>query len=125
MARRDIARCLVALGRYEEARENAIESLGAAREAQLDVLTTDSLRDLARIAVLRETSRLPEAHVIAARILGFVDVRLRALGSHYDVGLDPLFAPLREALGAETLANLMVEGATMTEEQAVQRGLAL
>ena len=125
LARRDIARCLVALGRYEEARENAIESLGAAREAQLDVLTTDSLRDLARIAVLRETSRLPEAHVIAARILGFVDVRLRALGSHYDVGLDPLFAPLREALGAETLANLMVEGATMTEEQAVQRGLAL
>jgi tetratricopeptide (TPR) repeat protein len=125
LARRDIARCLVALGRYEEARANAIKSLGAAREAQFDVLFADTLRDLARIAVLRETSRLSGAHVIAARILGFVDVRLRALGSDYDVGLDPLFTALRETLGAEAFANLMAEGATMTEDQMVQVGMAL
>jgi predicted ATPase/transcriptional regulator with XRE-family HTH domain len=125
LARRDIARSLVALGRYEEARANAIKSLGAAREAQFDVLFADALRELARIGVLRETICLPGAHVSAARILGFVDVRLRALGSDYDVGLDPLFAAVREALGAETFANLVAEGATMTEEQAVQTAVAL
>jgi len=124
-AQMDMAEYLMALGRYEEAREHASEALGTAHEAQLDVLVAEALGRFAGDVVLREASRVPGVQVRAARIWGFVDARMRALGSTSFGCRDQLFAALREGLGAEALANLTAEGAAMTEDEAVETAMAL
>ena len=122
-AQRDIAEYLIALGRYEEAREYASKALGAAREEHLDALTADCLGRLVKIAALRKTRGVSDAQIRAARTLGFVDARLGALGSSTLFGRSRAVAALRRALGAEALADLMTEGATMTEDEAVEAAL--
>ena len=73
--------------------------------------------------------RSPTAYVRAARILGFVDARLAALGSGrftvQEQEYDRVLAVLRDAMGAELVANLMADGAAMTEDQAVEEALAV
>ena len=124
-ARHSIAEYLTALGRYERAREYAGEALAAAREEHLDVLTGESLARLVAIAVARETSCLSDISIGAARILGFVDARMRTLGSAPFFRRDELFAALREGLGTEAFANLVTDGSMMTEDETVQTALAL
>lgn len=119
IAQNAIAEYLIALGRYEEAREYASEALRAARGEHLDVLAVDSLGRLVSCAALREKSYGPDAKIIAARTLGFVNARLRALGSTTALHPNRVFSALREALGEETLADLMADGATMAENEAV------
>jgi predicted ATPase len=124
--RLDIAKCLTRLDRYEEAREHVSDALEAAREAQMDVLIVESVARLARIAVLRKADCASGVQVRAARTMGFVDARLEALGvgaSTYHG--DQFYETLREALGTEAFANLTAEGASMTENEAVETALAL
>jgi predicted ATPase/transcriptional regulator with XRE-family HTH domain len=124
-ARLSMAEYLMALGRYERAREYADEALAAAREGHLDALTAESLVRLVAIAVMRETSCLSDINVGVARIVGFVDARMRTLGSAPFFRRDQLFAALREGLGAEAFANLVADGSIMTEDEAVQTAMAL
>lgn len=125
IAQNDIAGYLLALGRYDEARKYACEALGAAREEHLDTLAADSLDCLACIAALGETSCAPDVKIRAARTLGFVGARRRALGSRTVFVSDRAFTALQEALGAEALADLLVDGATMTEDEAVAEARGL
>ena len=121
----NIACYLLLSARYDEAETSAREALDLAREHHLDSLTACALQELAAITVLRPergAELSPAAYAQAARILGFVDARLVAMGSPRPEGdqeYDQALAVLRNALGAEAVAKLMAEGAAMTEEQAV------
>ena len=122
-----LAMYLIALGRYDDAEERAHEALDLAREQQQDVLVAWTLQHLGAIAALRphvSTERARDAYRHAARILGFVDARLEAIGSArmyiYEQGYDRALAALAAAIGPDAVASHMAEGAMMTEEQAVE-----
>jgi tetratricopeptide (TPR) repeat protein len=122
-----LAMYLIALGRYDDADERACEALTLAREQQQDVLVAWTLQHLGAIAALRPHASADDAtkaYRQAARILGFVDARLEAVGSArmyiYEQGYDRAITALREAIGAPAVASFMAQGATMTEEQAVE-----
>jgi non-specific serine/threonine protein kinase len=119
-----LSQYLIALGRYEEAAGYAREALAAAREEHLDALLAEALGCLATVAVLRAAGRRPDVRAMAARILGFADVLFTALGVETDC-FDDVFTTLRDVLGAEDVADLMAEGATMTEDEAVEAATAL
>jgi hypothetical protein len=119
---------VAALNRYDEARECARESLSLAREYQLDVHIAWTLDQLATISVLRPKS-VHEGLSHAVRILGFVDARIAALGSarlpFVQSQYESVCETLRVAMGADVVADLMREGATMAEVGAVERALAI
>jgi tetratricopeptide (TPR) repeat protein len=124
----NMAQCLVALGRYDEARVQGNEALEFARASQLDVHVAISLQHLAMAAIrpLDEGRRTPTQYAGAARLLGFVGARCNALGteamgSEYDSAL----ALVREAVGADELARLMSAGAKMTRDEAIAQARAL
>ena len=125
-----LAMYLIALGRYDDAEERACEALALAREQQQDVLVAWTLQHLGAITALRpqvSNQGALNAYGRAARILGFVDARLEAIGSAkmyiYEQAYDRAVAVLRETLSADVVTNLMAEGAAMTEEQAVEKAL--
>ena len=128
----DKATYLIALGRYDEARADASEALELARSFQLAFMTFRSLQHLAVAALLRhhaEGAANAVDHAGAARIFGFVEARLTALGGGLD-DLDREYyenarAMLREALGVDKLARIMAVGATMTEDEAIARAHTL
>jgi len=122
-----LAMYLIALGRYDDAEERACEALALAREQQQDVLVAWTLQHIGAISALRpqiSDEDALDAYTQAARIFGFVDARLQAIGSArmyiYEQGHDRAVAGLREAIGADAMTRFMAEGATMTEEQAVE-----
>jgi tetratricopeptide (TPR) repeat protein len=122
-----LAMYLIALGRYEDAEERACEALVLARQQQQDVLVAWTLLHLGAIAALRphvSTVGEPTAYGQAARILGFVDARLEAIGSAklylHEQEYNRVLAVLRDAMGAGPVASLMADGGAMTEEQAVE-----
>jgi predicted ATPase len=128
----DEATYLIALGRYDQARAVANEALALARSLQLAFMVSRSLQHLAIVALLRHQVDLTAVamdHAGAARILGFVEDRLTAMG----VGSDELDhevyqrgrAVLAEALAAGELAHMMAIGATMTEDEAIAQAHAL
>ena len=87
-----------------------------------------SLQRLATVAALRAQSahdpRAAYAH--AARLFGFVDACLAALGSPRDTLYDRqeyerAMAVLCNAMSSDQLAKLMNEGAAMSEEQVDRR----
>lgn len=123
-----IAVCLTAFGRFDEAEERAREQLALAREQGAAVIGAWALQHLAAIAALRER---PEGDVSqcarASRILGFVDARLKALGSGRIGNLSGEYnrtlALVRDALGDVAVTKLMAEGAAMTEDEAAAAAL--
>lgn len=115
----DVVDYLIPLRRYEEAREYARKALGSAREQHLDVYTAEALGWLATVAVLRAAKPTPAVHASAARIVGFVETLLARLGSAVQ-NHESTLAVLREAIGPDTLAKLMADGAAMTEDEAVE-----
>jgi predicted ATPase len=129
--RSDLMRYLIALARYDEGGKQAREMLTIARERHEDVYAAFALQYLAAIAALRPpvvAEGGAEIRSRAAQILGFSDARIAATGSIRQ-GADQLvydraMSALRNAMGADTLSNLMAKGATMTEEQAVEAALA-
>ena len=117
---------LIAVRRYEDAGKQALEALSAAREDHLDVYVAVALGRLATIAALRATSPIPDAQARAiAGILGFVEARVGPLGLPTEARVDPAFAALRDVIGADIIANLMGNGANMTEDEAVEAATAL
>jgi predicted ATPase len=126
----------VSLGDYAEAEKSAREGLDLAREHNLDVVAAYALQNLGVVAALRpqrEAERSLEVYVRVARIYGFVDARLTAMGSARrwidNPEQEPYYhralAVLRDALGDDTVAKLVAEGAAITEEQAVEEALTL
>ncbi|MGC9992495.1 MAG: helix-turn-helix domain-containing protein [Candidatus Cybelea sp.] len=117
---------LLALDRYNEAEDRAREGLDIASEHHLDVVAAYTLQHLAAISTLRprevESDRY-EAFARAARVQGFVDARLTAMGSAQLITQewerDRVIAALRDAIGANTLADLIAGGAALTQEQAI------
>jgi predicted ATPase/DNA-binding XRE family transcriptional regulator len=127
-----IAAFLIALARYDEAKECAREMLEAAREHHLDIYAVLSLQHLGVILALRPQAvaeRKRARYAQAARILGFVDARLAGIGSIRSPIIQPeydrVLSMLSDAFGADAVASLMEEGAGMTEVQAVKETLAI
>ncbi len=116
---------LVALGRYDEARTSGREALAMARDAHHQVAVTWALQHLAAVAAL-DPHRAGDGRARAARLLGYVDERLAALGTRREYteereyGL--VLAALREALGETALAECMGEGRSWSDERAVAEG---
>ena len=126
-----VTACLIALQKYEEAELRARESLSA-RELQLTVNGLYALQRLSAIASMRPrqaSDALHEAYGRAAEVLGFVDAQLTARGSprmlyerdEYTKAVDAL----RKAMGDELLSNAMAAGAALSEQEAIQKALAI
>jgi tetratricopeptide (TPR) repeat protein len=118
---------LIALDQHDEAEERAQHTLRLACEWSLGAYVAWSLHHLAATAALRpyaESVSAQTARERAARILGYVDAGLAAMGSmnlHIQrQEHDRALAALRDAMGPEAVANLMAIGALMTEEQALE-----
>jgi predicted ATPase/DNA-binding XRE family transcriptional regulator len=127
-----ISVALVALGRFDEARNHATEGLDLARGLQMAVFVTLSLLYLVVIVLLTSPvagKRTDDQVADAARLLGFVDARLVAVGVPEPYRLpqehDRALAVLRDAIHPNELAHLMTAGATMTEDEAIAQALAL
>ncbi|MGB6521195.1 MAG: hypothetical protein WBE83_05430 [Candidatus Cybelea sp.] len=107
---------LLSSARYGEAAEKAREAFDAAREHQLDALAAYALQHLVAIAAQRTrgVAEYNSVHARAARIFGFVDARLAVMGSVRQqanrLEYERTHAALRDALGADALANLMATG---------------
>lgn len=121
---------LVALGRYDEARNHARESLALARELQSSVLATYVIQHLAAALLLRpaeDEGAACDARERAARLLGYVDARLTALEARREYTeqqeYDKMAAVLRDAIGEDEVAKLVAEGAAWSEEQAIAEAM--
>ncbi len=129
--RSDMARLFITLAQYGEAEKYARETLEFARERQEDVYVAFALHHLGAIAALRGLAAGERTDVSsrAARILGFSDAGIKAMGSGRQptdqLVYDRAMSAVRDAIGADTLSTLMAEGVAMTEEQAVEAALAL
>jgi predicted ATPase/transcriptional regulator with XRE-family HTH domain len=118
---------LLNLRRYDEAAVHASEALELARGLQLSVLVAFCLRTLALVALLKlrpGARRASGENARIARLFGFADARLNALGaSTMRHGLqeeyDRAIGGLRDELSADELARLTAAGARMTEDEAV------
>jgi predicted ATPase/class 3 adenylate cyclase len=129
-AQSDMAEYLVALGRYDEALANACETITPLRDGQREVALAFTLQHLAAIAALRpngDPAAADDDRARAARLLGYVDARAAALEAMREYAdrqeYEKTLAALREALGAQRLAQLMDEGRTWSEDHAVAQAL--
>jgi predicted ATPase len=126
-----MAICLNSMARYADAETSAREMLDLAQKHHFDVLVAFALQQLAATAVLQShvAERSPTAYACAARILGFVDARLAAMGSprhqHERPEYDRVLHAIRSVMDADALIALMTEGTVMTEEQAVEQALTM
>ncbi len=128
----NMAAYLVALGRYEEGRVHAREALELARDVQHHTGVACSLQHVAAVAALRtpddETSA-GEDRARAARLFGYTDARLAALGGlreyteqrEYDAGI----AALRGVLGFEETDALLAEGRTWYDDRAFAEAMTV
>jgi predicted ATPase/transcriptional regulator with XRE-family HTH domain len=120
----NIAAYLVALGRLDEACEEARKGLSMALERRMDVQAVWALQHLAAVASLRHanTDRAAGGCRRAARMLGFVDGWLTALDvtRKYTEQQEyaALLSMLRQTLATEELAALLAEGGAWSKEQA-------
>ena len=122
---------LVALNRYDEAREAALEALRLIRDRPFGLLATRLIQGLAAGAALRSDGRSErsEDRARAARLLGFVDARLRAHGAfrwHTErAEWDRASASLRDSLGDAQLRALAAEGERMDPDHALELAQSL
>ena len=124
--------CRISLADYDGAEAYARESLVISSELHSSTHVARSLQRLATVAALRAQSAhepRAEPYARAARLFGFVDACLAALGSRRDTLHDRqeyerAMAVLRSAMSSDQLASLMNEGAAMSEEQAIDEALA-
>jgi tetratricopeptide (TPR) repeat protein len=123
----NVSICLVALARYDEAERGAIEALDLTR---YDGEIAWPLQQLGTIGALRRhatAKRALEEQTRAARLMGFVDTRIAALGIvRWATGqkeYERVIGALREALGSKQLESLMAAGAAMTDRAAIDEAL--
>ena len=117
--------------RYDEARTTARDALTAARDVQWSLGFALTLQHLAAVAGLRANADAPviEDRRRAACILGYVNGRLTALEVTREYTeeqeYDAMLTVLRDVLGADRLAQLMTEGTTWSEDQAVAEAMLI
>jgi predicted ATPase len=108
----------LALGDLAGARESAREGLRVARQARVELFIAIALQHLALLAGLGGDGRR------AAALLGYVDTRFTELGykrEHTEQwGYDKLLVVLRENPREDELAPLLAEGATWSEDRAIE-----
>jgi predicted ATPase/class 3 adenylate cyclase len=111
----------VAVGDLTGARESAREGLRWARQAGAGLYIAVALQDLAVLSELGGDQQR------SARLLGYVNAEYRALGAEREStekwGYDKLMAALREKLSEDEITKLAAEGATWSEDQAVEEAL--
>jgi predicted ATPase/DNA-binding SARP family transcriptional activator len=122
----NMAAYLVSLERYDEARTYAREGLEWAIELEFDVTIAFALQHLAAVAALRTTEDAKQRRddrVRAARLLGYVDERMNALGALREYTeqqeYDKVLAALRTALTGDEVDKLLQEGRTWSCDRAV------
>ncbi len=115
---------LIAIDCFDDARVHAGDALTVARLVKSTVLTAYVLQHLAAVGALKDysdSSQMRSNRERAAMLLGFVDLRLKALQAGREhteqQEYDRVVAALREELG-ERLDAVMALGADWTEEEA-------
>ncbi len=128
----NIAAYLIALDRYDEAQAYAIRALELAGERRQPVALAWALQHLAAVAGLRpplEAEVRVEQLLQAARLLGFVDVRLASLGAPRQrtelQEYERVSAALRAALPSDELERQTSAGAAMSEDAAMTEALEI
>ena len=122
---------LVRLGRYDEAKVRETEALELARQLGLPTTVAVALERLAVIALLRSPPEKGPAfffHRSVVRLFGFAHSRQAALGMATDNSRREYYRALdvlRDALGSDEVTDLMMGGATLTEDEAIAEALAL
>jgi tetratricopeptide (TPR) repeat protein len=126
----NMAAYLLALGRYAEARSRAREALSASRVVGAEITLAYAQQHLAAIAAFRPAESEATASQIrarGARLLGYVDARLAALGAPRELmedrGYRALVAALTESFGADGIVNLMEDGRDWSEDRAFAEAL--
>jgi predicted ATPase len=111
----------IALGDFSAARDSACEGLRLAREARHELNIATVLQHLALLAALAGDARR------AAHLLGYVDAQHSQLGAQRQTteqwGYDKLMTALRETLSTGEIAHLAAEGASWSEDLAVEEAL--
>ena len=122
----------IALGRWNNARDSARKGLALSRERHMQISLTGALEHLASIAARRPAKNVERRSRDcrrAARIMGFVDARLAALGKSRDFAEAREHSVTLDALSAvlitTELTDLFAEGSVWGEERAVTEALAV
>ena len=118
--------CRIFLADYDGAETYARESLAISNESHSGAYVARSLQRLATVAALRAHGARDPRHAHAARLFGFVNACLAALGSPRDTlhdrrEYDRAMVVLCNAMSSDQLAKLMNEGAAMSEEQVTEK----
>jgi hypothetical protein len=122
---------LVALRRFDDARIAAGEALSAARDIEWSVGLVWALQHLAAIGALRlhNDAQASEDLRRAARILGYANAHFASLESRREYTerqeYEAMIPALRDALGADRLAQLMAEGSIWSEDRAVSEAMLI
>jgi hypothetical protein len=124
-----MAAYLIALERYDEARERAREALTLAARQENAVLVATALQHLAACAALRLGEEEAQTNKTrAASLIGFVDARLAELENQREFTeqqeYDRAIAALRETFDQSELERLMAKGQVWSKERAIAEGLA-
>ncbi len=127
----NITSYLIALERYDDAWNTALEALHLAYDLQLEVHVTWAVQHCAAVVALQaqEFANASEQYRGAAHLLGFVEkslVVLEVVGWYTEVQeYDRVLDILRDRMGIDELANLMATGAAMTQDQVVEYALSI
>jgi predicted ATPase len=117
----NIAAYRIALADLAGVRDAARDGLRLARQARDEQLIAVALQHLAVLAALNGDARR------GAQLLGYVDARYTAQGMQREPteqwGYDKLMTTLRETLSEAEVAQLSAEGATWSEDRAVEEAL--
>jgi predicted ATPase/transcriptional regulator with XRE-family HTH domain len=123
---------LTILGRYDEAAGHAREALDLPSEQQSADSVVLALQAIGTVTALRlrgSAKHRSEACMRAARLLGFVYAQHPSDKNNWSSAEqrldDQRLGALRDALGADAVADLMAQGAMLTEEQAVAEAVEL
>ncbi len=123
IALNNLAAYVMALDRFDEARELARKALRLARDAQYVAHVSISIQHLARVGAAKGEPKL------AARLLGYSNATFKrnefSLEHTEQQGNDKLVAALRTMLDERELERLFEEGAALTEDQAVEEALRI
>ena len=114
----NIAAYLIALDDVDGAREAALEGLRLGRQAQHGLYIAIALQHLALLVALRGEVN------DATRLIGYVNGQYKELGSERQAtekwGYENLMTALHEQLSEAQIRRFAAEGATWTEDQAVE-----
>ena len=126
----NIAAYLIALGRYDEARVHARESIALGRDAHTEVAAIFSMQHLAAVAALRSHADPEQARADrsrAVRLLGYVEARAARLDARREYTeqreYDAMLPLLQETVGRDGFANLTREGRAWSEDRAIAEAL--